>query len=99
VTALSTWAQVLDALEASADAVEAVVADPDRGASSAVPFSPAPELGPLPGALRGRAEAVLDRLRAAEEALRSRCELVNQELALVAGSRAPSGARYVDTHA
>jgi hypothetical protein len=93
-----TWAEILDALEASAAAFEATLADPEHAVEPAPLVLPA-AAGPLPAGLRARADDVLGRLRAAEGELRARRDLLAQELALVSGGRTSAGARYVDTHA
>ena len=67
----SAWVQALDELEADVEAVERMIQDEHRNQElpAATPWSPPPELGPLPLDLRPRADSILTRqLEAAKAA-------------------------------
>lgn len=67
----SAWVQALDELEADVEAVERMIQDEHRSQElpAAAPWSPPPELGPLPLDLRPRADSILTRqLEAAKAA-------------------------------
>jgi hypothetical protein len=98
LTVSSDWALVLDGLEAGVAGLEAG----DHGTVPA--FTPPAGLGPVPPALTGRAERLLGRMAALEEALiRQRTEIVRELAAVtaaqVSGPAAGAVPRFLDTTA
>jgi hypothetical protein len=95
------WAAALDELEADVARVEALLADDHRVRDLPVadPWSPPPNLGPLPLDLRPRADAILSRQIAATQVLavaltgnRRQADLLTR----VESGAAPRRPAYVD---
>ena len=97
---MRSWPDVLDALDAAATILEAVAAGAEQvEALPDMSFLWDRPHEPLPAELAGQAMAVFERLRTAEETLRSRRSALLRELEAVAGSAPAPAARYVDTTA
>lgn len=82
----SAWTAALDELELDVAAAEALLADRQHLDASAGPLTPGgwrpPLLGPIPGELRPRAQALLDRQLATAAALTLALAGARRQLAL-----------------
>ncbi|MFZ5850259.1 MAG: hypothetical protein ACOYY2_02550 [Actinomycetota bacterium] len=83
---VSAWTAALDELELDVAAAEALLADRQHLDGSAGPLTPGgwqpPQLGPIPGELRPRAQALLDRQLATAAALTLALAGARRQLAL-----------------
>jgi hypothetical protein len=86
------WVAALVGLERELDELAVVVAG-TWPTPSLAPFTPPADLGPLPDAVRRRAEAALTRLRSLEDAAGLALERVQRELGAVESLGAVGPAR------
>lgn len=96
----SAWVAALDTFEMQVEHAERMVRM-DTPGEPAAPWTPPRDLGPLPAALRERAQSLLERIHAAQTGLRAAAERARDESnrvpsVPVTGESAPV---YVDLNA